>query len=58
MQTSVITGRQSPTSLLSEPRLQPFADTLPVLLRVTDPELHATWFNAPWLAFTGGSLER
>jgi PAS domain S-box-containing protein len=29
------------------------ADALPLLLRATDLELRATWFNAPWIAYTG-----
>jgi len=57
MQTSVVPGSTGPAPLLSEPRLRTIADALPLLLRVSNRELHATWFNSLWLAHTGGSLD-
>jgi len=57
MQTSARVGRETPKPQTPEARLQAFADTLPVLLRATDPDLQATWFNTPWLTTVGSSLE-
>jgi PAS domain S-box-containing protein len=33
------------------------ADSAPVLIWMCDPENRGTWFNRPWLEFTGTSLE-
>jgi PAS domain S-box-containing protein len=41
----------------SEERFRVMADTAPVLLWVADPEGRSTWFNRPWLEFTGRKLE-
>ncbi len=57
MQTSATAGTENPTPQTPDARLQAFADTLPVLLRATDLDLHATWFNAPWLTYVGSTLE-
>ena len=57
MQTSAAAGKENPKPQNPDARLQAFADTLPVLLRATDLDLHATWFNAPWLTCVGSSLE-
>ena len=41
----------------SENRFRILADTAPVLIWMADPEAKRTFFNKPWLEFTGQSLE-
>jgi PAS domain S-box-containing protein len=41
----------------SEARFRSMADSAPVLMWVTDPQLKFSYFNRPWLDFTGKSLE-
>ncbi|MGD2180642.1 chemotaxis protein CheB [Lusitaniella coriacea] len=41
----------------SELRFRQLADTAPVFIWMSDPEKHRTYFNQPWLDFTGQSLE-
>lgn len=42
----------------SEDRFRTMADTAPVLICVSDREGNCTFFNRPWLEFTGRSLEQ
>jgi PAS domain S-box-containing protein len=42
----------------SEERFRVMADTAPVMLWVADQEGRCTWFNRPWLAFTGRTMEQ
>jgi len=42
----------------SEARFRSMADSAPVLMWVADPELRFTYFNRPWLEFTGGTLSQ
>ena len=42
----------------SEARFRAMADSAPVLIWLSEGERRFTWFNAPWLRFTGGSLEQ
>ena len=41
----------------SEARFRAMADSAPVLMWVADPDLRFTYFNRPWLDFTGNILE-
>ena len=41
----------------SEARFRAMADSAPVLMWVADPELRFTYFNRPWLEFTGRPIE-
>jgi PAS domain S-box-containing protein len=34
------------------------ADSAPVLIRISGTDGRCTWFNQPWLQFTGRSLEQ
>jgi PAS domain S-box-containing protein len=42
----------------SEARFREIANAAPVLICITEPSGDSTWFNNPWLAFTGRSLEQ
>ncbi|MFA5262936.1 MAG: PAS domain S-box protein [Opitutaceae bacterium] len=42
----------------SEARFRAMADSAPVLMWVADPELQFTYFNRPWLEFTGHAMEQ
>jgi PAS domain S-box-containing protein len=42
----------------SEERFRLMADTAPVMIWVAGPDSLCTFFNKPWLAFTGRSLEQ
>jgi PAS domain-containing protein len=42
----------------SEARFQLMADAAPVLIWASGPDKGCTYFNRPWLEFTGRSLER
>jgi PAS domain S-box-containing protein len=42
----------------SEERFRSMADTAPVLLWLSDVDKQCTYFNKPWLIFTGRSLEQ
>ncbi|HZN03553.1 MAG TPA: PAS domain S-box protein, partial [Candidatus Polarisedimenticolia bacterium] len=42
----------------SESRFRLMADTAPVLVRLSGADAKSTWFNKPWLAFTGRSMEQ
>lgn len=42
---------------LSEARFRDFADSAPVMIWVADASTKCTWFNRPWLAFTGREME-
>jgi PAS domain S-box-containing protein len=42
----------------SETRFRELADSAPVLIWMTDPDRSRIYFNEPWLAFTGRSLEQ
>ncbi len=50
-----VSGRKQAEARLreSEERFRVMADTAPVLLWVADTEGMCTWFNRPWLTFTG-----
>ena len=41
----------------SEGRFRLLANSAPVMIRISDPDTHATDFNVPWLAFTGRDLD-
>ncbi|HEX9938975.1 MAG TPA: PAS domain S-box protein, partial [Longimicrobium sp.] len=41
----------------SEQRFRQLADTAPVMVWMADPENRGTYFNRPWLDFTGRALE-
>jgi PAS domain S-box-containing protein len=41
----------------SEARFRNLADTAPVMIWMSDTQHHATYFNRPWLEFTGRSIE-
>jgi PAS domain S-box-containing protein len=43
---------------LSDQRFHAMADAAPVLIWVADPSRKCTWFNRPWLDFTGRTLEQ
>lgn len=55
-----ITDRKRAEAALrdSELRFRSMADALPVLIWRADPENRGTWFNGPWLEFTGRTLEQ
>ncbi len=56
--TSLLERRQVVAALQeSEERFRAMADSAPVLMWVADPQLHFTYFNRPWLEFTGRPLE-
>ncbi|MFL9825401.1 ATP-binding protein [Rhodoplanes sp. SY1] len=40
-----------------EARFRDLADSAPVMIWVCEPSGRATWFNRPWLAFTGRGLD-
>ena len=42
----------------SEDRFRSVADSAPVLIWTTGPDKEHTWFNKPWLDFTGRRLEQ
>jgi PAS domain S-box-containing protein len=42
----------------SEARFRHLADNAPVLIWVSGPDKKCTWFNKPWLEFTGRSIEQ
>ncbi len=42
----------------SEARFRGLADTAPVLIWISDTDRRCTYFNQPWLDFTGRSLEQ
>ena len=42
----------------SEQRFRLLADAAPVLIWVSDPDSLRHWFNQPWLAFTGRSMDQ
>jgi len=42
----------------SETRFRSMADTAPVLIWISGPDKRCTYFNRPWLEFTGRSLEQ
>jgi PAS domain S-box-containing protein len=42
----------------SEQRFRNLADSAPVLIWISDENKHCTWFNRPWLEFTGRSIEQ
>lgn len=42
----------------SEERFRRLADTAPVLIWIADTAKACTWFNSPWLEFTGRTLEQ
>lgn len=54
-----ITGRKSSEDAIreSEERFRLVADTAPVLIWMSDADKLCTYFNQPWLEFTGESLE-
>lgn len=60
VQGSDVTGRVVIDAALreSEARFREIANAAPVLIWITDTTKAATWFNAPWLAFTGRSMEQ
>ena len=41
----------------SEERFRTIANAAPALIWISDKENRCTWFNRPWLAFTGRALE-
>ncbi len=41
----------------SEGRFRVLANSAPVMLRLSDPDMQSTDFNGPWLAFTGRTLD-
>jgi len=41
----------------SEERFRRLADTAPVMIWMADPENNGTYFNRPWLEFTGRTME-
>jgi PAS domain S-box-containing protein len=55
-----ITGYRRAESALreSEARFRAMADTAPVLIWISDTTKLCTWFNQPWINFTGRSLEQ
>ena len=42
----------------SEDRFRTMADSAPVLVWTAGPDAQRTWFNRPWLEFTGRAMER
>ncbi len=42
----------------SESRFREIADAAPVLIWMSDPTKQCTWFNRPWLQFTGRTMEQ
>jgi len=42
----------------SERRFRELADTAPVMVWMADPENNGTYFNRPWLEFTGRALDQ
>ncbi len=42
----------------SEERFRRLADTAPILIWISDPAKACTWFNKPWLEFTGRTMEQ
>jgi diguanylate cyclase (GGDEF)-like protein/PAS domain S-box-containing protein len=42
----------------SEARFHNLADTVPVLIWLADPDGRGTYFNRPWIEFTGRTLEQ
>ncbi|MCI0622556.1 MAG: PAS domain S-box protein [Acidobacteria bacterium] len=42
----------------SEERFRHVADSAPVLIWISGPDKKCTWFNQPWLDFTGRSMEQ
>lgn len=42
----------------SEERFRQLADSAPVLIWISDTTRRATWFNRPWLEFTGRTMEQ
>ena len=42
----------------SESRFRVIADTAPVMIWMSDPDKHCSYFNQSWLAFTGRTLEQ
>ncbi|HEX8265625.1 MAG TPA: PAS domain S-box protein [Pyrinomonadaceae bacterium] len=54
-----ITERKNAEAALheSEARFRHVADTAPVLIWISDTTKQCTWFNKPWLEFTGKNLE-
>jgi len=66
LQTLIIAGllrqravrRKAEQSLReSEERFRRVANTAPVMIWMSGPDKHRTYYNEPWLNFTGGSLE-
>ncbi len=42
----------------SEEKFHLMADSAPVMIWIADPNKRSTWFNQPWLEFTGRTLEQ
>ena len=57
--TNMTEYRRAETALReSEARFRIMADTAPVLIWIADTTKLCTWFNKPWLNFTGRSMEQ
>lgn len=48
----------APDPLALDPLLREVFDAAPVLIWVSGPDKHFTWFNRPWLDFTGRTLQQ
>ncbi|HZW10164.1 MAG TPA: PAS domain S-box protein [Phycisphaerales bacterium] len=57
--TDITEWREAQEALrISEERFRTMADSAPVLIWMTDADRRATWFNRPWLDFTGRTMEQ
>ncbi|CAH2602457.1 Histidine kinase [Rhodovastum atsumiense] len=58
--TEVVTQRRQAEAALreSEQRFRQIADAAPVMIWISDTTGDCTWFNRPWLAFTGRTMEQ